>query len=333
MRSPSPSERQPRGVALAVAGVIALFLVVTAAGVLARTGSGGTGTNARPVWTWSPPMPHRRSYTASAEIGGKIYVASGMVGNSGRPLDLFERFDPKTERWISLKPLPHEFSAAAGADLGGTFYVIGGNAPGVDGRQVYAYDTRRPAWRTLPPLPAPRTNHVAVGLGKRVYAIGGLDPVHPVQTVYAYDVPRETWSEVAPLPEAIHAMAATAFKGEIWVLGGRLRDQEIIRRVWIYNPKRNAWRAGPAMPAPMDLLGAVAVGNKLHAVLESKYFVYDAVTRRWRRGPSLDVPRHALALYAVRGTLYAIGGCIVPQLEDSPAVEKLRLGRSASRVG
>ena len=156
-------------------------------------------------------------------------------------------------------------------------------------------------------------------------AIGGLDPVNPVQTVYAYDVARETWSEVAPLPEAIHAMAATVFKGEIWVLGGRLRSQEIIRRVWIYNAARNAWRPGPPMPKPMDLLGVVAVSNRIHAVLESKYFVYDAGTRTWRRGPSLKVPRHALALYAVRGKLYAIGGCIVPQLEDSPAVETLRL--------
>jgi hypothetical protein len=77
----------------------------------------------------------------------------------------------------------------------------------------------------------------------------------------------------------------------------------------------------------MDLLGVVSVGNTIHAVLESKYFVYDAATRRWRRGPSLKVPRHALALYAVRGTLYAIGGCIVPQLEDSPAVEALRIAR------
>jgi hypothetical protein len=80
------------------------------------------------------------------------------------------------------------------------------------------------------------------------------------------------------------------------------------------------------MPKPMDLLGVVAVGNKIHAVLESKYFVYDAATRMWRRGPSLKIPRHALALYSARGTLYAIGGCIVPQLEDSPAVETLRLG-------
>ena len=79
------------------------------------------------------------------------------------------------------------------------------------------------------------------------------------------------------------------------------------------------------MPAPMELLGVVSVGNNIHAVLESKYFVYDAATRKWRRGPSLKVPRHALALYAVGGRLYAIGGCIVPQLEDSPAVEKRAL--------
>ena len=332
MRSPNPSEPQSGdrhfgGVTLAAAGLLALLLVVTAAGVLARTGSGETGARARPVWTWSPPMPHRRSYTASAEIGGKIYVAAGMVGNSGRPLDLFERFDPKSQRWSSLKPLPNEFSAAAGARLGSTLYVIGGNSPDVDGRQVYAYDTSRATWRSVAPLPAPRTNLAAVGLGNRVYAIGGLDPVNPVQTVYAYDAPRGTWSEVAPLPEALHAMAATVFKGEIWVLGGRLRSQEIVRRVWIYNPRRNEWRAGPSMPAPMDLLGVVAVGNKIHAVLESKYFVYDAATKRWRRGPSLKVPRHALALYAVRDKLYAIGGCIVPQLEDSPAVETLRMTR------
>lgn len=327
MRSPSPSDgrQSARRSALTLAAVLTLALVALASGVLAARGSSESSARVAPVWTWSPPMPHRRSYTASAEIGGRFYVAAGMVGNSGRPLDLFERFDPKTERWSSLRPLPVALSAAAGASLGTTLYVIGGNAAGVDGRQVYAYDTRRATWSTLPPLPAPRTNLAAVGLGGRVYAIGGLDPVHPVSTVYAYDVAGRRWSEVAPLPEAIHAMAATVFRGEIWVLGGRLASQEILRRVWIYNPARNTWRAGPAMPKPMDLLGAVSVSNRIHAVLESKYFVYDARSRRWRRGPSLRVPRHALALYDAGGKLYAIGGCIVPQLEDSPAVESLRL--------
>jgi hypothetical protein len=60
-------------------------------------------------------------------------------------------------------------------------------------------------------------------------------------------------------------------------------------------------------------------------VLESIYVIYDARTRRWRTGPSLNVPRHALGLFDVDGTLYAMGGCIVPQLEDSSIIEKIRL--------
>src|SRR4029079_12799061 len=78
-------------------------------------------------WRFAPPMPHRRSYTASAEIGGKVYVAAGMVGNTGRPLNIFERFDPAKGQWTSLPFVPAPFSAAAGAALGGKMYVIGGH--------------------------------------------------------------------------------------------------------------------------------------------------------------------------------------------------------------
>ena len=122
-------------------------------------------------------------------------------------------------------------------------------------------------------------------------------------------------------------MGATVFHGEIWVLGGRVRNLRIQRKVWIYNPKQNRWRPGPALPKPMDLLGVTTVGEKIYAVLESNYVIYDARTGRWTRGPSLKVPRHALGLFAADGRLYAIGGCITPQLVDSPAVETLPLKR------
>src|SRR4029078_1104223 len=97
--------------------------------------------------------------------------------------------------------------------------------------------------------------------------------------------------------------------------------QSFVRGVGIYNPARNEWRAGPSMPKPMDLLGVVTGGNKIHAVLESKYFVYAGATRKWQRGPSLKVPRHALALYAVGGRLYAIGGWHGPHHEDNTRAE------------
>lgn len=326
MSSPSPSERPDRRRANLLGALVvtaALGLVAAGASVHAWPEARGSDTASKPGWTWAPPMPHRRSYTASAEIGGKIYVAAGMVGNSGRPLDLFERFDPATNEWSSLRPLPKAFSAAAGAALDGRMYVVGGNSPEASGHQVYAYDARRGRWRNVTPLPAPRTNLAAVALGGKLYAIGGLDPVQPTDTVFVYDPRTTRWSEAAPLPEALHALAATVFRGEIWALGGRVASQAISRRVWIYNAKRNQWRPGPTMPRPMELLGADTVGARIHAVLESTYLIYDGRTSRWSREPGLRVPRHALALFAVRGRLYAIGGCIVPQLEDSPIVESI----------
>lgn len=274
-------------------------------------------------------MLHRRSYTASAQIGGKIYVATGMVGNTGRPLDLFERFDPATASWSSLTPAPASFSAAAGAALGNRMYVVGGNGAAGDkdanGRQVYVYDVGSRHWSRVASLPATRTNLAAVALGGKIYAVGGLDPFHATSTVFVYDPAHNQWSRAARLPEALHAVAAVAFHGEIWAIGGRDLAGTVTHRVWIYNAGRNRWRAGPRMPTPMETAGAAVAGDEIHVVLESVTLTYDARTRRWSRGPSLEVPRHALAVYAVDGILYAIGGCIAPQLEDSAVVEQLRL--------
>lgn len=299
-------------------------------GVAAAVLGGAPATTGRaaapPRWSFAPHMPHRRSYAASAEIGGKIYVAAGMVGNSGRPLNLFERFDARSNEWAALTPVPQAFSAAAGASLDERMYVVGGNSAEVNGRQVYSYDVRRGRWSREAPLPAPRTNLAAVALGGKLYALGGLDPVQPTRTVFVYDPRRRHWSQAAPLPKSLHALAAVVFHGEIWALGGRVRSGTILHRVWIYNARRNRWRAGPSMPTPMETLGAVATGNRIDAVLESVYLIYDGRTRRWRQGPSLNVPRHALALDEIRGTLYAMGGCVVPQLEDSSVVEKIPLG-------
>ncbi|MGH3049889.1 MAG: Kelch repeat-containing protein, partial [Gaiellaceae bacterium] len=177
-------------------------------------------------------------------------------------------------------------------------------------------------WAREAPLPAPRTNLAAVALDGKIYALGGLDPLDATRSAFVYDVRANSWGRVASLPVALQALAAVAFHGEIWVLGGRDASGKVSRRVWIYNPRLDRWRAGPTMPAPMETFGAAVVGNRVYAVEESKTLIYDARTSRWTRGPELRVPRHALALFSASGRLFAIGGCTV-QLADSPVVESL----------
>lgn len=327
---------QNRSSARIAARKLGIAALVVGLGLGLITAATVFGKSSEPVlreasdWQFAPPMPHRRSYTASAEIGGKVYVAAGMVGNTGRPLNLFERFDPAKGEWDTNLPLvPERFSAAAGVGLGRTLYVIGGNGDvrdkTVDGRQVFAYETLRRRWSRKASLPVPRTNLAAVALGGKIYALGGLDPNHATKTVFVYDPRSNRWSPGPSLPVKLHALAAVVFHGDIWVIGGQNITGHATNRVWIYTPQTHRWRSGPRMPYPMETAGAAVAGNEIHVVLESRYLIYDADSDSWTTGPSLETPRHALAVYAIRGTLYAIGGCVTPQLEDSAVVEKLSL--------
>jgi N-acetylneuraminic acid mutarotase len=298
--------------------------LLTAATLALGAGGCGNGDETAADWSFGPHMMHRRSYPASAEIDGKIYVAAGMVGETGKPLDFFERFDPARNEWTSLPRVPKVFSAAAGASFGGRFWVVGGNSPEADGRQTYSYDLVGGRWRPEAPLPAARTNLALVAFGGKLYAIGGLDPLNPTRTVFVYDAGTRRWTQGTPLPVALHAHAAVVFRGELWVLGGRVRSLERQHRVWIYNRERDAWRGGPPLPERMDTLAAAVSDGRIDAIVDDLYFIYDG--KRWRRGPTLSTPRHALAVYTVGGTLYAVGGCIYPQLRDSTVVEKIPAG-------
>jgi Kelch motif len=323
----NPSEARLRGRLKIVAAFVAgIALGLASAGCGSQPAEKGVAASA-PSWSFAARMLHRRSYTASAELGGKVYVAAGMVGNSGRPLALFEQFDPAKSEWTSLTPLPESFSAGAAASLDGRIWVVGGNSETTSGRQVFAYDVQRRRWTEEPPLPAPRTNLAVVADRGKLYAIGGLNPVEATRTVFVYDLATRRWSKAAPLPKALQALAAVVFRGEVWALGGRVRSGTIQRGVWIYNPRTNRWRTGPTLPTPMETLGTSASTGRIDAVLEHNYFTYDSSSSRWLRGPSLEVPRHALGVFTINGTLYAIGGCVVPQLEDSSVVEKIALRR------
>ena len=264
-------------------------------------------------------MSQRRSYVAAAELGGRIYVAGGMVGETGRPLATFSRYDPRSDSWATLERLPEPTRAAAAATLDGTIYVVGGTTEDGNTGALYAWDGR--GWTAHAAMRARRFNHSAVAVDGRLFVLGGLDDAgRESRDVFVYDPAADVWSRGMSLPRPIHAFGAVVFRGEIWVIGGR-SGEEVVTGVLIYDPRADRWRAGPRMPKPMELLGAAVVGDEVHAVWESTYQIYDASAGRWRDGPRPLVTRHALQVFAVGGALYTVGGCTTA-LEDSPIVER-----------
>jgi hypothetical protein len=295
--------------------------LLLAAAIVLGACSGGEAAQEDEQWEFGPSLSSRRSYIAAAHIGPTIYVAGGMVGETGRPLATFQRLDPRNGSWETLSPLPTPTRAAAAAAVDGVVYVIGGTTPEGNTRAVWAWDGA--GWEARAPLPAARFNHEAVALDGRVFVLGGFEGGEERDEVYAYDPARDRWELVSRLPEPNHAFGAVAFRGEIWVVGGR-RGEEILDEVQIFEPDTRRWRSGPPLPEPMELLGATVAGDEIHAVWESVYHRYDASNAEWSRGPRPLVTRHALQAFAVGNVLYTVGGCTTA-LRDSPIVETLRL--------
>jgi hypothetical protein len=121
----------------------------------------------------------------------------------------------------------------------------------------------------------------------------------------------------------VHAFGAVAYDGELWAIGGRSGGR-VVGDVWVLDVERGRWRRGPALPRPMELLGAAVAGDDIHAVWESTYQIYDGRTERWRPGPHPTVTRHALQAFVVGRDLVTVGGCTTA-LRDSPIVERRRV--------
>jgi hypothetical protein len=297
-----------------VAAIVALAITASPPLQASRVGGGGG-------WRTAAPMPERRSYFASALIGGKVYVAAGMVGASGRYVPNLDVFDPSRDAWTRLGDMPGLARAAAGAAFRGRLWVLGGQTPAGVTRRVWTYDVATRRWTDAPALPAPRYNAAAAALGGRLYVAGGVAHTDPVRTVFAFDGRR--WRSMAPLPRPAHTLALVPYRGRLWAIGGFDGAGDALRSVWIYDPVRDAWRAGPRLAAPVAMVGATVAGASVYAVSERVF--ERSAGGVWRVGPPLRVPRHALALFASAGRLWAIGGCVVPELADSRVVESLPL--------
>jgi hypothetical protein len=268
-------------------------------------------------------MSSRRSYLAAAQIGSQIYVAGGMVGETGRPLATFQRFDAPENRWVTLRPLPEPTRAGAAAAVDGVVYVIGGTTPEGNTDAVWAYDVASDRWERRAPLPEERFNHSAVAVDGEVYVLGGYGGGREHREVFVYDPLSDRWREGPPLPRPTHGFDVVELGGELWLIGG-LRGEEILDEVWILDPRSGRWREGPRMEEPMELLGAAVAGDEIHAVWEHVYQIYDVATGEWRQGPRPLVTRHALSTFHVDGVLYTLGGCTTA-LQDSPVVERRQI--------
>jgi N-acetylneuraminic acid mutarotase len=194
-------------------------------------------------WTLGATMPWNGGSVSTALIGGKIYAAGGIVGNT--TVDNCAVYDIAQNSWTNLTPMPSQQGrnhAAAGTD-GSRFFIFGGRGIGSGPGNTVAngypdvqiYDPATDTWTTsldpgstLTPMPIGRG-----GTGKAVFYKGelhvfggetlngpGAKPGNVYDRVDVYDPIANTWRLEAPMPTPRHGVFPVLSQGKILLPGG-----------------------------------------------------------------------------------------------------------------
>jgi hypothetical protein len=110
-----------------------------------------------------------------------------------------------------------------------------------------------PAPIPLSPVPHPLWNAAVAVAGGRLYAFGGTEGKGPTGSVLRFDPVSGDWTTLRPMPEPNLAACATDDGGAILMAGGwvmRSGSGVITDQTWRYDPRRDEWRPGPALPEP-----------------------------------------------------------------------------------
>jgi non-specific serine/threonine protein kinase len=296
--------------------------------VLGEALKGVAALTAAAAWVAGSPLPEPRTEVAAATLEGRIVAVGGFLA-SGANSRRVDAYDPRGDTWSRLPDLPESVDHAAAASWRGRLVVVGGyDADRQPLRAAYLYDGTR--WRRLPAPPEERAAAAAAATSDgRVWVVGGRTRSGLATRALSLDLRTLRWRVVAG-PRPREHLAATALRGRVYAIGGRLAGYDTnLGTVQAYDPRTNRWSPLPDLPDPRGGTGAATIAGRIVSVGgESPGGTNRTVWalspgRRWVQLPDLATPRHGLGVVAVGGRVWAIAGGPEPGLTVSGAVESL----------
>jgi N-acetylneuraminic acid mutarotase len=280
------------------------------------------------AWIAGTPLSEPRTEVAAAPLGGRIVAVGGFLA-SGANSRRVDAFDPATDSWTRLPDVPVSVDHAAAASWRGRLVVVGGyGADRQPLRAAYSYDGTR--WRRLPPPPEERAAAAAAATADgRVWVVGGRTRSGLASSALVLDLTTLRWRVVRG-PRPREHLAATALRGRVYAVGGRLAGYDTnLATVQAYDPRTNRWSSLPDLPDPRGGTGATAIAGRIVSVggespAGTNRTVWTLVPGgRWVQLPDLPTPRHGLGVVALRGRVWVVAGGPEPGLTVSGVVESL----------
>lgn len=275
-------------------------------------GSGGSGGGNSGPWRRDADLPTAVTGAAAAELGGKIWVAGGVVG--GAVSNGVNVYDPATDTWSAGPELPAARAQAAMTSVGGDLYVIGGfsDVDASPADSIYVLPAGATTWEKRSSLLLNRAAGYAATFDDGVYVFGGAGDSKLLGDTVVFDPGANSWSVKAAIPSPRQAFAGFVLSGLVYAVGGTTDSGGVTNKVDVYDPKANSWSAGPEFPIPRDDFGAATLDGKAYVAGSDSVGTVDVFDgTNWSSGPTLPSPRSGVAVVAAAGRVYVIGGELV----------------------
>lgn len=92
------------------------------------------------------------------------------------------------------------------------------------------------------------------------------DPRTPQSDGGDEPLPADEWTSLPDAPTAASEVAAAAFGGQLWVVGGLTDDGNATRTVQVFDPAFETWEQGPDLPQGLHHAALVSTGESLYVV-------------------------------------------------------------------
>ncbi len=229
-------------------------------------------------WQWrvAGKFGRGRIYCATAAFDNKIWVVGGDVieaDGTRHAVTSVQIFDPHTKNISEgipntiARPMPMALAA------NGRLYVMGNERDKYDQPgQMESIGAGETTWRREPDAPT--------GMGPLAGATldGKLYVTVRDRGLLIFDTTTKRWELDAIFKPRSCQM--TAYRGEIWMMGGR--DTAGEDQTLIYSPQTKKWRQGPLLPRPLSWGAAEVINGKLiitgGAASYGKDYLYNDLT-------------------------------------------------------
>ncbi|WP_298482618.1 LuxR C-terminal-related transcriptional regulator [uncultured Chloroflexus sp.] len=222
------------------------------------------------------------------DLERRLYVIGGQ--RDGSIVATVDRYDPETNRWVTLTDKPTAVSHARAITLRGLIFVPGGeDSTGAVIDRLEIYDPREQRWYTGAALPAPRSRYTLAAWEGQLYLIGGWDGASIRNEVFIYDPVLDRWETGPALPQPRRNAGSAIAGGRLYVIGGEGINgplRESARLEPSTDPSRR-WIAITPLPQPIARPATIALSSTL-LVFDGERregLTYDIAADAWSRTP------------------------------------------------